>query len=180
MDWLEDLDQHVGTVRDAEDTASVARGIVEICLRILVRFSLSTDARIRMLPNQWDVALYHGDKRWEIKKEFDFSELGEVLLIDDSPRGAGLFTEFLLVKGQNTVRTGFIVPERIGEGRRNFYFIAYEHKVGKAALAEMWKAIKPGVEAWYESLLRGDITPLLEVCEGKLKPKPCPKIPGKL
>jgi len=180
MDWLEELDKQLSVGRDKSDTASIARSIVEIDLNILVRFSLGTNARMKMLPNQWDVANYHGDKTWEIKENFDFGELGEVLLIDESSKGSAIFSDFILVKGQNRTRTSFIIPEKIGEESRCAFFVAYEARLEKATLADLWKAIRPGVEAWYESLLRENMTPLMEVCESRYKRQSCPCIPGNL
>ncbi|NYT11189.1 MAG: hypothetical protein GKC03_01395 [Methanomassiliicoccales archaeon] len=180
MDWLEELDKQLSVGRGKSDTASIAKGIVEIDLNILVRFSLGTDARMKMLPNQWDVATYHGDKTWEIKNDFDFGELGEVLLIDESSRGSAIFSDFVIVKGQSRTRTGFIIPEKIGEEGRCAFFVAYEANLEKATLADLWNAIKPAVKAWYESLLRDDLTPLIDVCESRFIRQSCPRIPGNL
>lgn len=180
MDWLEELDKQLSKGQGKSDTASMAKGIVEIDLNILARFSLGTDARMKMLPNQWDVATYHGDKTWEIKNYFDFRELGEILLIDDSSRGSAIFSDFIIVKGQSRTRTGFIIPEKIGEESRCVFFVAYEKSLEKATLADLWQAIKPGVEAWYESLIRNDLTPLMKVCESRFERQSCPRIPGNL
>ena len=180
MDWLEELDRQLVGGPAKNDTASLARGVVEIGLNILVRFSLGTDARMRMLPNQWEVAFYHGDKTWEIKKGFDFGELGEIILIDESPRGSALFSDFIVVKGQARTRTGFIIPEKRGKENSCAFFVAYERSLEKADLADLWRAIKPGVEAWYESLLMKDLSPLLVLCEGRFERQSCPRIPGNL
>jgi hypothetical protein len=180
MDWLEELDNQLSEGRGKSDTRSIAKGIVEIDLNILVRFSLATDARMKMLPNQWEVATYHGDKTWEIKKDFDFGELGEILLIDDSSRGSAIFSDFIIVKGQSRTRTGFIIPEKIGGESRYAFFVAYEASLEKASLFDLWKAIKPAVEAWYESLIRDDLTSLMEICESRFERQSCPRIPGNL
>jgi len=179
MDWLDDLDQRIVSESEMERKTSVARGLVEISLNLLVRFSLGTDAEMRMYPEQWDAGHYQGEKSWEVREDIDFGELGEVLLVDRSHKGAGLFSEFTLSKGRNVVRSGFIVPERVGENEINWYFVAYESPIEKADLADLWRAIRPGIEAWYESLIRADITPLAEHCERTLDRRQCPSLPGR-
>ncbi len=180
MKWLEDLDQRIVSTEERESKVSLTRGMVEISLNLLSRFALTTDSQMRMHPEQWDVARYHGDKRWEIREGFDFGELGEILLMDESPRGAGMFFEFTMVKGRNTIRSGFIIPERIGEESVYWFFVAFEMPVRKASLGEVWSAMRPGIGSWYESLIRGDMTPLAQLCERGLEKRVCPSLPGKL
>jgi hypothetical protein len=133
---------------------------------------------MRMHPDQWEIAHYRGDKTWEIRDDFDFSELGEVLLIDGSAKGAGLFSEFTLSKGRSTIRSGFILPEKVGGETKKWFFIAYDSSIERASLGELWGSIRPGVEAWYESLIRGEIRSLAEFCDNGLEKRHCPPLQG--
>lgn len=179
MDWTEKLENGLSRrkVEPPAGQAEIAKGLVEIGLNLLARFTLNTNAELRMLPNQWDVARYHGDRRWELLPRFDFLGLGEMLLLDSNPKGAGILACFQLSKGEKLLRAGFLLPQRIGEGGERAFFMTYEERVTRADIGRLWELMKPGVERWFESLLRDDLAPLLTFCESAYSRSTCPRLP---
>lgn len=179
MDQLKELERDLSKIETGRHGGKeiITRGLVEMALNILTRFSLNTGADLSMVPNQWDVAIYHGDKRWEVIPSFDFTKLGEVMLIDRNPKGAGILASFHLHRGENILRVGFLLPRRTGERCERDYFLAYEEKTGSADIEEIWKRIRPGVHKWFESLLRNDLTPLITTCESLYRKEKCPELP---
>lgn len=179
MDRMEELEKDLSKIKVGRPAGReiVARGLVEIGLNILTRFSLNTSADLCMVPNQWDVARYHGDKRWELIPSFNFKKLGEVMLIDRNPKGAGILASFQLRRGENMLSVGFLLPRRTGERNERDYFMAYEEKTERADIEEIWNRIRPGVYKWFESLLRDDLTPLITTCESLYRKEKCPELP---
>jgi hypothetical protein len=146
----------------------------------MVRFAINTDAEMKMLPNQWDIATYHGDKKWDIKKRTDFDQIDELIIADDRPHGSAMMTEFFSKKGFESLRSGFLVPETI-EGKKKWtFYVANESTVDKASLSKIWNDLRRGIEMWYDSVLRGDIAPLREFCDRNYQKASPPTIPDNL
>lgn len=183
MDWMEELDDKFSSPQvksKVEGHHELARGCINICLNVLVRFMMNTNADMKMSPTQWDVAVYKGDKKWEILSDFDFSSLGEVMLMDKRPYGSGIIGEFFIEKGFEQFRIGFLIPERVGSRRQFAFFVAQEKKTSKLTPAEVWSVLRPGIEKWYESILRDDIFVLLQFCEDEYERVPSPQIPDNI
>ncbi len=183
MDWIDELDDEFYSPEShskVEGHEELARGCINICLNIFVRFIMNTNADMKMSPTQWDVAVYKGDKKWEILSDFDFSSLGEVILIDKRPYGSGVMGEFFVEKGFEHFRIGFLIPERVGSKKQFAFYVARERKTSKLGPSEIWGALRPGIEKWYESILRDDISVLLQYCEKQYERAPSPQIPDNL
>ncbi|MDD1769125.1 MAG: hypothetical protein LUQ55_03990 [Methanomassiliicoccales archaeon] len=185
MDWIDTLDVELRSLEGrrpkAKDSRSdLTRDLSVVYLNVMVRFALNTDAEMKMLPNQWDIATYHGDRKWDIKKNTDFELIDELIIADDRPHGSAMMTEFFSKKGFENVRSGFLIPETIGGQKRCTFFVANASTIQKASVSKIWKDLRKGVEMWYESVLRDDIAPFKEFCEKSYQVESAPAIPDNL
>lgn len=183
MYWIRRLEEELSQYEEmekGEGRGELTRGIINIYLNLLVRFLMSTDANMKVVPNQWEVATYHGDRRWEIFDEFDFGSVGELILIDDRPHGAGVFGEFYQRRGEEHFRIGFLLPQRIGEGREFSFYVVETGVPSELTAQRIWEGLRGGVEKWHESLLRKDSSPLRQYCEKHLTQEASPRIPDNI
>jgi hypothetical protein len=185
MDWIYSLDTELKSLegkrpKKKDGRSDLTKDISVIYLNVMVRFALNTDAEMKMLPNQWDIATYHGDKKWDIKKKTDFGQIDELIIADDRPHGSAMLTEFFSKKGFDYVRSGFLLPETIGRKKKWTFFVANETSIPKASLSKIWSDLRKGVEMWYDSVLRGDIAPLREFCEKSYQKASPPAVPDNL
>ncbi len=185
MDWTEGLDAELKRVealrsRGAEDRSDLVKGLSIVYLNVMVRFALDTSAEMKMLPNQWEIATYHGGKRWELRKEQDFGMIDEIVIADDRPRGCAMITEFYSRKGFERVRSGFLLPESLAEKKKWLFYVAGDSTAKKASVHGMWIGLRKGVEEWYESLLRDDTSSFRKFCEVHYAVDRPPAIPDNL
>lgn len=185
MDWIDALDAELRNLdlkrsKSKDDRSVLTRDLSVVYLNVMVRFALNTEAEMKMLPNQWDIATYHGDRKWDIKKKTDFGVIDELIIADDRPHGSAMMTEFLSKKGFEKVRSGFMIPEMTRRKKEWRFFVANESTVKKASVSEIWKDLRKGIEMWYESVLRSDVAPFREFCEKNYQQESAPAIPDNL
>jgi hypothetical protein len=185
MDWIEGLDAELKSLegkrpKRKDGRSELVKDLSVVYLNVMVRFALNTNAEMKMLPNQWDIATYHGDKRWDLKKRCDFGQIDEIVIADDRPHGSAMLTEFFSKKGFENVRSGFLIPETIGGKKKWTFYVANESTVQKASVSKMWGDLRKGIEMWYESVLRDDLAPFKEFCEKSYQVESPPAVPDSL
>jgi hypothetical protein len=185
MEWIDDLDAELKKLevkqrKRKNDRSEITKGLVLIYLNSMVRFTINTGAEMKMLPNQWSIATYHGNKAWDLRKKCDFGQIDQMLLADTRPHGSAMVTEYFSKSGFERVRSGFLLPETIGGRKRWTFFVASESTLQKASLSKIWSSHRKGIEMWYDSVLRDDIAPFRKFCERNYPKASPPVIPDNL
>ena len=141
-----------------EPRGDVARQLSEAFLKVWIRFAIDLGKEnMRLTPWQWDISSYRGKKEFIIREDFNFEEVGEVLLEYDEGRYRAIRADFYIWKKRTHLRVYFVLENsRVGEEIRTSRWLVYDAPLKDVDLNVMWARMKDGIIAWYESLSSGD------------------------
>ncbi len=167
--WLEEMEAELERLTEMyrkkihrEPRGDVARQLAETFLKIWIRFAVDLGKEdMRLTPWQWDVSSYRGQKRFIMKEDFSFNDVGEVILEYDRERYQALRADFYVWKKHTHLRVYFVLESaRTANSLTTRRWLVYDAPLKDADLNEMWANLKDGVLAWYESLSTDDFTRL--------------------
>lgn len=166
--WMREMDSELERMAEAyrrkihrDPRGDVARQLSEAFLKIWIRFAVDLGKEdMHLTPWQWDVSLYRGKKQFIMNEEFNFDDVGEVILEYRKGRYQALRADFYLWKKHTHLRVYFELESARTEGKIiTRRWLVYDAPVKDADLNEMWERMKDGVLSWYESLSSGDDGP---------------------
>jgi len=164
-DWIAHLDAELAKVRKRfkgsitpEDRDDIIRHLSEIFFNIWIRFAVDLGHEMALTPWQWDVALYEGQKHWHLKQDFNYAQVGEVVLEDEYfGHPESLRAELFTSRKRPRVRVVFRLNEEVqGDERLQTDYLVYSATFRQLDFHGLWKALEPLVKAWYEAHVRRD------------------------
>ncbi len=167
--WIEEMEAELEKMTHAyrkkihkEPRGDIARQLSETFLKIWIRFAVDLGREdMRLTPWQWDVSSYRGKKEFIMKEDFNFDDVGEVILEYKKDRYQALRADFYVWKKHTHLRVYFeLESSRSGSALTTRRWLVYDAPLKDANLNEMWEKMKDGVLAWYGSLSTGDDGPL--------------------
>ncbi|MEW5760621.1 MAG: hypothetical protein AB1779_07630 [Candidatus Thermoplasmatota archaeon] len=153
----------------------IVKGTLGTFFDIWVRFAVELNKELKFHPPQWDFIIYHGGRKWDFKKNFNFSELKEFSLEDKNfPYNQALIAEFYPLMKKQFFRIDFVFEE----GReytgietivaKSMYNV-YQAPVRMVSQKEIRKALGEVCKIWMKAQMKNDYSIFWDYCKENLR-----------
>ena len=173
-DWLDLLDEdfkHMPQLRISEDVQTreqVMKALMNLFLRIWMRFALDTGIKMTLSPSSEEVAMYHGKNNWTLNQDFNFSALNEIAIANRQKRIHSLRAETYAAHGQDHIRIIFSLEEDRVKGQPVMVsYSVYSSLARDFSLEDAMRSLRPSLGKWFLAIAENEPSILWNYCKEK-------------